>query len=75
MPILPPFIPSMILYITECLHDGFRHEGPRIAAGSWAEALAVAEGLGVILVGELQFVTDGDGAVIDARGQINEDVN
>jgi hypothetical protein len=75
MPILPPLIPSMILYITEYYRDGFRHEGPRIAAGSWAEALALAVGSGLILVGELQFVTDGDGTVIDARGQINEDVN
>lgn len=54
----------MTLYITEYCRDGFRYEGPRIAAGSWAEAGAMAERLGVILVGELQFVTDEDGTEI-----------
>jgi hypothetical protein len=53
-----------MLYITEYFRDGLRYEGPRITAGSWPEAETMAGGLGVILVGELQSVTDGDGAVI-----------
>jgi hypothetical protein len=52
------------LYITEYYRDGFRYEGPRITAGSWAEAETMAGELGVILVGELRFVTNGDGALL-----------
>jgi hypothetical protein len=52
------------LYITEYCRDDFRYKGPQIAAGSWAEAEIMAGRLGVILIGELQFVTDGDGAVL-----------
>jgi hypothetical protein len=64
---IPQEATLMKIYITEYDRDNVRYEGPLIVAGSWAEAEAMAGNRGVILVGERQFVTDGDGVVIEAR--------
>jgi hypothetical protein len=57
---------TMFTYITEHNRTDGRYAGPRIMADTWRDAEIRADELTVILVGELQFVTDENGTMLDS---------